>query len=160
MAYAAVSDLLSMTIANRVSVILIVTFLAVAPFAGMEWSAIGAHLATGAVLLAVTFLLFSLGAMGGGDAKLLASTGLWFGFGMPLVEYLVTAAVIGGILTFAIILFRGSAMAVLGGQIGFLRKLGSTDEGIPYGIALGIAGLLTFPDSPVGVWALQQLVNV
>lgn len=160
MAYAAVSDLLSMTIANRVSVLLIVAFFALAPITGMEWTDIGVHFATGACILAVSFMLFSLGTMGGGDAKLLASTGLWFGFGIPLVEYLTIAAIIGGVLTIAIMMFRGSPLAVYGGQIGFLRRLGSAEEGIPYGIALGIAGLLAFPDSPLGAWVLQQLANV
>jgi prepilin peptidase CpaA len=159
MAHAAVSDLLSMTIANRVSAVLIVSFLVLAPLCGMEWSVIGIHFATAACILAVTFVLFSLGTMGGGDAKLLAATSLWFGFGIPLVEYLATAAILGGILTFGVLMFRGSALAVYGGQIDFLRKIGSKDAGVPYGIALGFAGLLTFPSSPLGIWVLAQLVN-
>jgi prepilin peptidase CpaA len=159
MAHAAVSDMLSMTIANRVSATLIVAFLVLAPLTGMEWSQIGIHFATAVAILAVTFFLFSIGTMGGGDAKLLAATGLWFGFGVPLVEYLTTAAIIGGLLTIAILIFRGSALAVYGGQISFLRRIGSNDEGIPYGIALGIAGLLSFPSSPLGVWVLGQLAT-
>lgn len=160
MAYAAVSDLLSMTIANRVSATLIVSFLILAPLTGMHWQDIAMHLAAGIVILGITFVLFSLGTMGGGDAKLLAATGLWFGFGIPLVEYLVIAAMIGGLLTIAILMFRGSALAVYGGQVGFLRKIGSQEEGIPYGIALGIAGLFAFPASPLGVWVLARLANI
>ncbi|TIW66711.1 MAG: peptidase, partial [Mesorhizobium sp.] len=29
--------------------------------------------------------------------------------------------------------------------------------GVPYGIALGIGGLIVFPDSPLMVWALERL---
>lgn len=157
MAYAAVSDLLSMTIANRVSLLLIVTFTVVAPLCGLDWTTIGMHFATAAAIFLVTFALFSFGAMGGGDAKLLTSTGLWFGFGVPLLEYLTIAAVIGGILTMAVLMFRGSALAIYGGQVDFLRRIGSSDEGVPYGIALGIAGLIAFPSSPPAIWVLEQL---
>jgi prepilin peptidase CpaA len=159
MAHAAVSDLLSMTIANRVSATLIVSFLVLAPLTGMPWQDIAMHVATALGILVVTFLLFSLGTMGGGDAKLLASTGLWFGFGIPLVEYLTTAAIIGGALTLAVLMFRGSALATYGGQIEFLRRIGDKDEGVPYGIALGAAGLLSFPASPMGAWVLGQLAG-
>jgi prepilin peptidase CpaA len=39
----------------------------------------------------------------------------------------------------------------------FLRHLSDESTGIPYGIALGVAGLLVFPQSPLVVAALQQL---
>ena len=57
----------------------------------MDWAAYGWHFAAGALVLAVTFGLFAMGGMGGGDAKLLAATALWMGFGFQLVEYLVVS---------------------------------------------------------------------
>ena len=45
MVFAAVSDMLSMTIANRVSLVLIATFTVVAPLTGMEWTTYGWHFA-------------------------------------------------------------------------------------------------------------------
>src|SRR5690606_30343720 len=89
MVFAAVSDILSMTIANRVSLILIATFAMVAPMTGMDWATFGWHFAAAGLVLSVTFSLFALGAMGGGDAKLLAATALWMGFSTELVAYLV-----------------------------------------------------------------------
>ncbi|TGT92468.1 peptidase, partial [bacterium M00.F.Ca.ET.155.01.1.1] len=74
MLFAAISDVLSMTIANRVPVLLLATFALVAPLTGMDWATYGGHFAAGALVLAVTFGLFALGGMGGGDAKLLAAT--------------------------------------------------------------------------------------
>ncbi len=160
MAYAAVSDLLSMTIANRVSVLLVATFAVAAPFAGLDWATIGTHFATAGGVLAVTFVLFALGTMGGGDAKLLASTSLWFGFGMPLLEYMLTSAILGGALTMAILFYRNSAIAVYSGHVSFLQKIANNDEGIPYGIALGASGLITFPNSILGGWVLEQLGSI
>jgi prepilin peptidase CpaA len=61
MAFAAVSDMLTMTIANRVSLLLIATFAIVAPFTGMDLATYGMHFAGGGLVLAVTFALFAMG---------------------------------------------------------------------------------------------------
>jgi len=159
MLFAAISDMLSMTIANRVSVLLVVVFALVAPLTGMEWAAYGWHFAAGALVLAVTFGLFAMGGMGGGDAKLLAATAVWMGLNIHLVEYLVVSTIIGGLLTLAILFYRKSPLAVMTGRNPFLRHFAEESVGIPYGIALGLGGLLTYPDSPLMVWALARLAG-
>ena len=157
MVFAAVSDTLSMTIANRVPLLLLAVFAVVAPLTGMEWVAYGWHFAAGAVVLAATFGLFALGGMGGGDAKLLSATAVWLGFNFHLIEYLVVSAFIGGALTLAILTYRGSALAVYTGRNMFLRNFADAKGGIPYGIALGIGGLVSYPNSPLMAWALERL---
>lgn len=157
MVFAAISDLLSMTIANRVSIILVVTFAVIAPFTGMDIASLGGHFLAGIAMLLITFGLFAAGAMGGGDAKLISATALWMGFGLPLVGYLVATAVLGGLLTLLILAFRSSALHVFTGHTRFLRNLSSSAAGVPYGIALGIGGLMVFPASPLMVWALDRL---
>ena len=157
MVFAAVSDTLSMTIANRVPLLLLAVFAVVAPLTGMDWAAYGWHFAAGAVVLVATFGLFALGGMGGGDAKLLAATAVWMGFNLQLIEYLVVSAFFGGLLTMAILAYRGSALAVYTGQNMFLRNFANAKGGIPYGIALGVGGLITYPGSPLMMWALGRL---
>ena len=115
-------------------------------------SGIGWHLLAGASVLAVTFGLFALGGMGGGDAKLLSATAVWMGFGMPLIAYLVTASFLGGILTLSILAYRHSALAVFTDRNIFLRNFSEGAKGVSYGIALGLAGLVVFPESPLMVW--------
>jgi prepilin peptidase CpaA len=159
MLFAAISDMLSMTIANRVPVLLLVVFAIVAPMTGMEWASYGWHFAAGILVLAVTFGLFALGGMGGGDAKLLAATAVWMGLDMQLVQYLVVSTFIGGLLTLAILIYRKSPFAALTGHNPFLRHLADDTIGVPYGIALGIGGLITYPDSPLMVWALARLAG-
>ena len=156
MLFAAISDMLSMTIANRVPLILLATFAVAAPMTGMDLATYGLHFAAGGVVLAITFVLFAMGGMGGGDAKLLAATALWMGFNFHLLEYLMTSAVLGGLLTLAILSYRGSAIAIYTGRNIFLRNLADKSVGVPYGIALGVGGLLAYPDSPLMVWALGQ----
>lgn len=157
MVFAAVSDTLSMTIANRVPLLLLAVFAVVAPLTGMDWATYGWHFAAGALVLAVTFGLFALGGMGGGDAKLLSATAVWMGFNFHLVEYLVVSTFLGGLLTVAILAYRRSALAVYTGQNMFLRNFANPKGGIPYGIALGVGGLATYPGSPLVVWALQRI---
>jgi len=159
MLFAAISDMLSMTIANRVSVLLVVVFALVAPLTGMDWAAYGWHFAAGALVLAVTFGLFAMGGMGGGDAKLLAATAVWMGLNIHLVEYLVVSTIIGGLLTLAILFYRKSPLAIITGRNPFLRHFADDTTGVPYGIALGVGGLLTYPDSPLMVWALARLAS-
>ncbi|GAA4127992.1 prepilin peptidase [Aminobacter aganoensis] len=157
MVYSAVSDTMSMTIANRVPLLLLGVFLVVAPLTGMAWVDIGMHLAAGALLLTVTFAMFALGGMGGGDAKLIAASAVWMGLGMPLMQYLLVSAVFGGMLTLAILAFRSSVLAHITSQNMFLRNFSKDAGGVPYGIALGIGGLLTYPSSPLMLWALERL---
>lgn len=157
MAYAAVSDMVSMTIANRVSLILVASFVVIAALTGMAMPQIGTHLLAGLVVLCVTFSLFALGVMGGGDAKLLAATAVWIGYDLLLLQYLVKASVLGGVLTLLILGYRRSPLSDVTGGYLFLRNFADPKEGVPYGIVLGLAGLIVYPETPLAQWAMARL---
>jgi prepilin peptidase CpaA len=125
----------------------------------MGMADIGWHLLAGVLVLAVTFSLFALGTIGGGDAKLMAATAVWMGFNLVLVHYVMTAAVIGGVLTLAILSFRSSMLAPITKTNLFLRHLADEKTGVPYGVALGLGGLMVYPQSPLVVWALARLAG-
>ncbi|MAS08187.1 MAG: peptidase [Ahrensia sp.] len=156
MIFAALSDVFTMTIGNRISAVLIGSFLLAAPFIGLTWAEFGMHLAAFALVLTVTFALFATGTMGGGDAKLLASTSLWMGFGPALTDYLLMATVAGGAFTLFLILFRKSTLAVFAGEVPILRRV-IDEKDVPYGVALAIGGLFAFPDSPAMLWVIERL---
>src|ERR1035441_5215471 len=105
MAFAASSDLLTMTISNRLSLALAGGFFLLTLVTGMSLAAIGMHLAAALLVLVFSFGFFSQGWIGGGDAKLLAATALWFGFDY-LLDYLIYASLFGGALTLVLIQFR------------------------------------------------------
>ena len=135
MAFAASSDLLTMTIANRVSLILIAGFVVLALLSGMTGAELLSHLGAGAVVLAVAFFCFACGWIGGGDAKLAAATALWLGFS-HLFDYLVYASLLGGALTMLIVQFRAVPLPrLLTGQ-DWAERLHQEGGGVPYGIAL------------------------
>lgn len=157
MLFAAVSDVISMTIANRVSIILVASFAILAPMTGMDWATYGWHFAAGGIVLAVTFGIFAIGGMGGGDAKLLSATAVWMGFSITLLQYLVLGAMLGGFLTLAIIFFRNSPAAAFSSNNMFLRHFADEKAGIPYGVALGAAGLMIYPQTELVRWALERI---
>lgn len=84
---------------------------------------IGIALATFAVLAA----LFAVGAMGGGDVKLLTALALWIA-PMTFLRLLFVMALAGGVLTL-----------VFG--VWHVMRRGSGKVAVPYGIAISIAGL-------------------
>jgi prepilin peptidase CpaA len=147
MAFAAASDLLTMTISNRVSLILVAGFFALALMGGMSMTELAAHVGAGAVVLVLSFGCFACGWIGGGDAKLAAATALWFGFGY-LLNYLLYASLLGGALTLLLMQFRLAPLpGLLAGQF-WAQRLHRQGGDVPYGIALAAAALLIYPETP------------
>jgi prepilin peptidase CpaA len=144
MAFAASSDLLTMTISNRLSLALAGGFFLLMIVTGMSLHAVGMHVAAAVIVLVVAFVFFSQGWIGGGDAKLAAATALWFGFDY-LLDYLIYASLFGGALTLAIIQFRKIPLPAMLARQGWILRLHETDAGIPYGIALAAAALAVYP---------------
>ena len=148
MAYSAFSDLFTMTIPNRVSLLLIAAFVALALLTGMPLKTFGLHIGAGLVVLTVTFTMFALGWIGGGDAKLAAAIGLWCGFGV-LLDYLLIASVLGGLLTLVILYWRTSILPGFALKVMWIFRLHHHKTGIPYGIALAAAGLIVYPETEI-----------
>ena len=75
---AVVSDLTGRWIPDSVPLGLLAVFGLYAVTVG-HMAPVWGHIASGAVLLLVGFVLFMLGGLGGGDGKLMAVAGLWVG---------------------------------------------------------------------------------
>jgi prepilin peptidase CpaA len=150
--WAAVTDFMTMTIANRVSVgLFLAGFLALVT-SGAPLADIGAHLGAAALVFAIGFACFAMGWMGGGDVKFAAAVALWLGWG-PLLDYAVTFSVYGGLLTL-LALFSDRVLDPLPVlKVGFLARF-QEHRRVPYGIALSAAALQIFAATPwVGVFA-------
>ena len=146
MAFAASSDLFTMTISNRVTLILTAGFFALALYTGMNLETVMWHTAAALVVLAITFTFFACGWIGGGDAKLAAATALWLGFD-HLMAYGLYASIFGGILTIVMIRFRLMPLPEALAEQDWVKRLHKLDGGVPYGIALAAAALLIYPDT-------------
>ena len=147
MIFATFYDLFTMTIPNRITLCLLVSFAIFAPLAGMGWETALWHIGVALAVLVAGFMLFSLGVMGGGDAKLLAASALWFGTAFTL-PYLLAASVMGGVLTLAIVVLRRITIPESLMSVSWISRLHDKKQGIPYGAALGPAALYVFTGSP------------
>jgi prepilin peptidase CpaA len=146
MAFAASSDLVTMTISNRMSLILTAGFFGLAFAGGMSMAGVVSHLGAGCTVLLVAFGFFVRGWIGGGDAKLAAATALWLGFD-HLVSYLVYASLFGGALTLALLQFRMAPLPRAFAKADWVDRLHRNDTGVPYGIALAAAALTVYPET-------------
>jgi prepilin peptidase CpaA len=79
-------------------------------------------------ILALFFLCFAIGMMGGGDVKLLAALALWMPLG-KMATLLIWMALAGGVLTLAMMLIHR------------LRK-NTVKLEVPYGVAISVAALV------------------
>ena len=104
------------------------------------------HSAAAAAVLAVVFVFFTRGWIGGGDAKLAAATALWLGFA-HLADYLFYASLLGGALTLLIIQFRALPLPRVFVGREWAERLHRSDGGVPYGIALAAAALIVYPQT-------------
>ncbi|WP_294644578.1 prepilin peptidase [uncultured Aureimonas sp.] len=140
---AALTDLASMTIANRLVVALAAAFLPFGLAAGLTATAFLLHLAAGMGVLAITFGCFAAGWMGGGDAKLMAAVALWLGPTPELASFALWTSILGGVLTLAFLAARSLLSPTTG--LAPVDRLLRSDTGIPYGVAIGAAGLAMVP---------------
>lgn len=147
MAYAAASDLVSMTIPNWIVLGLVAGFAVFAPLIGMDLSTFGWHWVAAGVVLLIGFACFSMGWMGGGDAKLAAAIALWLGPAQA-VAFVGFSAALGGILTLVLLAYRRNVSPALVVRVNWLARLHEPKEGVPYGIALAAAALIIYPSTP------------
>lgn len=148
MAFAASSDLLTMKISNKLVLIVVGGFFVLALIVNLPLQQLAMHIACAVVVLVVAFIMFALRFIGGGDAKLAAATTLWLGFGLTL-PYLVYAALLGGVLTLLILALRQLPLMPVLARYEWVARLHDGKAGIPYGIALAIAGMVTYSNSAI-----------
>ena len=147
------SDLRSARIPNWLTYSSLLTALvlrlAVLGWVGLKSGTVGLLVAGGIFLI-----LFVMGAMGGGDLKLMASVGAWAGSGQ-VVAILLAAALAGGLLAIFYALFRQGVRATLWNLFELIRfrltsglqphpllnVRESGAERVPYGVAIAMATL-------------------
>ncbi len=152
MIVAAASDVTSLRIPNWLTALTAVAFFPMAWITGMPLVEFGYHLLGGLILFVAGYILFALGLFGGGDAKLMAAAGLWFGTAQT-IPFLFLTVFAGGVLTIVVVSWAAVTMwSELNGSK-FHHKISQLKPKIPYGFALAVGAILAFPQS----WWMQQL---
>ena len=146
----AIWDIASFTIPNYLVLALLTLFILFAAGtaaiggSGLGWDEAGYHLLAGAIGLVLGMVLFATGIIGGGDAKLFAVTTLWLGLN-ALFQYALLVTLLGGALTLAILFIRRTPLPLFLIKYEWARRLHDRKAGIPYGVALAAAALMTLP---------------
>jgi len=143
MIFAAAMDVLTMRIANGISIALIASFVIVALVAGMPAQQMLVHVGVALAVLVANMALFYLRLVGGGDAKLLAAAALWVGY-EQLLPFVVFVTVFGGALALLLLAYRRLPAAALP-LPAWASRLHNHGEGMPYGVAIAAGALLVYP---------------
>ena len=146
MVYGGLTDLTTMRIRNNLCLWLFASYAVLAPLVGFTVEQIALSAALAAGLLAVSFVLFAFGWMGGGDGKLLAVTALWLGFDQA-PAFLIYIGLLGGALTLAILQLRLVGLPAFLGSKPWITRLQMDNCGVPYGVAIAAAALIVFPQT-------------
>jgi prepilin peptidase CpaA len=146
--FAAWGDLRRLLIPNRLSLAIVVLWLAHLLAAPAAVDPLGA-LAVALVIFALGFALFAVGMMGGGDVKLLTATALWAG---PALwpELLVVTTACGGVIAVVLLTPQGAWFEARIQDAGALSHLrvnlapGAPRRyrPMPYGVAIAAGGLV------------------
>ena len=141
-------DVTTMTIPNWISGFLILSYFVMAPFFGIAWIDMGMAVLASFLFLMIGMFLFAMKWLGGGDAKLLMATALWFGWPAAWA-YLVIVMALGGVVALGLITFRKYAIPQPVQGVDWVHNLHKPDGDMPYGTAIALAGLIMLPEVPM-----------
>jgi len=146
---AAVSDLTTYKIRNNLVLTLLLAYLAFAPIVGITGHEIGRSIAVAGVGLVLSFSLFSVGWIGGGDAKLATVTTLWLGADNAFA-YFLFLSLLGGALAALVYFCRNWPLPERLANTAWISRLRARAQGaeLPYGVAITLAGLCVLPSTP------------
>lgn len=148
---AGLKDLTSYTIPNWISLALIAAFVPAAFLLGLPLQTIGVCAAVGVGGLLAGMVMFALGWIGGGDAKLFAASALWLGW-PAVVPFVLITAVMGGGLALLLMAARSSPLqSLVPTHPHWLYRLTTKGENVPYGVAIAGGALTAFSDSAIGI---------
>lgn len=149
LAFACVTDFLSMTIPNGVSIAILAAFgvafgvshlIDLPAFSGWK-----VHLAGLGVMFVLTFIMFICRIWGAGDSKLSSAVALWIGL-KSFMTFLAVMSFAGLGLVLMFYVFRKTRFDYAGkfGAQSWPARVKAGERVIPYGIAIGIGAIWTF----------------
>ena len=146
MMVAGIGDFLTYRIPNWLTGIIALSFIPMVLLTGMSLELMLWHFGVGIGLLVIGFGFFAMGVIGGGDAKLMAAAGLWFGWPACLY-FLAYTALAGGVLALALAVWAAlqTDQEIRGNT--WITRWKKLKLDIPYGIALAAGAILALPQS-------------
>lgn len=147
MVWAAIGDVRSFTITNKLNLLIAISFLVLALPMGLTWPTFFDHIKVGVIGCGIAMAMFYIGIFGGGDAKMTGAIALWLG-NAPMIPFIFYTALAGGAL--GVILIVGRRLAKHYGlpkSPKWARRILRKGSAVPYGVALGIGALIAMPNA-------------
>ena len=138
-----VSDVRSLRIPNTHALVILGCFipawLATPAAFGPFWP----HMEAMGIVFIITYIMFCLGMMGGGDSKLGTALGLWVGLkgSLPFVFYM---AVMGGLLGAITLLLQKKKPFKNPRPGSWIEQVQSGQNAVPYGVAISFGSWASF----------------
>lgn len=145
---AAVSDIRTMTIPNRIPLAVTGLFAIAMATGVLPPVEIGLHVVVGVALFCLGVALFAAGLFGGGDAKLMPAVALFMG-PAGVTAFIVHMAIAGGVLALAFLVVRRIPMPAGVRERPWVARLMAPNGGIPYGIAIAAGAIAAAPHAPL-----------
>ncbi len=145
---AALSDFRSMTIPNQYSVFVIAAFfiaygaLSLAGY-GNVFSPLLSHVISAVVTFLVTFVLFAMKVIGGGDSKFATACSIWIGAN-TLPVYLFYMTFFGGVLGAVALYIKKKKPFKDPLSGGWIDQVQSGKDKVPYGLAISFGMVIAF----------------
>jgi len=143
---AALCDLFTLKIPNKLSALLVLGFVPAAFLAHLSWPMVGYHVATAAAALAFGIFAFAMRWIGGGDGKFLAACALWFG-PHDILVFSVAFSFVGGFLALLLLTMRRVPLPAMLARQAWILRLWDREVGVPYALAFAAGALLVYPQS-------------
>lgn len=145
---AATWDVLTFKIPNWLTLLTAALFFPLALATGLPLGVFAWHIAAGMLLFAIGFVMFQFGVLGGGDAKLFAAAGLWFGMA-NIYTFIVFAALAGFVqvifmLIWSFIMLSLDIAGISDTHTRLWSKLRSMTPNVPFGFAIALGGIVAF----------------
>lgn len=146
MVLAAVMDVLTLKVSDRLVLLLAAGYAVLAPVAGWSLNDIAWSVSAAMLVFFASVAFFSLGWMGGGDGKLATVSTLWVG-AQSALPFVATTALLGGVCALGLLLVKNLALPRSWLRKPWLARLHAAETGVPYAVAIGLAALLQLPNT-------------
>jgi prepilin peptidase CpaA len=130
-----VSDVRSLRIPNWHSLVIIICFLLAWLATPEAFSRLVGHLGAMGIMLVVSYAMFALGMMGGGDSKLGTALGLWVGLA-GLIPFMFYMALMGGVIGIASLVIGKKKPFKTPAPGSWIEQVQAGKNTIPYGVAI------------------------
>ena len=156
---ACLSDINTLRIPNLYSVVVIVAFaigFIAAPESFGSWKE---HLGAFAIILTVTYIMFMVGMMGGGDSKFGSALALWVG-AHGLLFFIFWMGLMGGIIGGISLYFKKKKPVQNPKEGSWIAQVQAGRNAVPYGIAISFGAWAALWQTGFIIQQLDELSKI